>query len=145
MTLCSECGQPLPGPFGGTIAGVKGEDGYDYAIRGTCIPCLAAKGSPELRVGLLLEAWDRFTALRVPPKVDFPLFFTFEARKGGSASLLLLPFDLRAELKIEAKLSQIREAGKQPVVLALFTPGLEPLYLVKGYEPPTTAASGFQT
>ncbi len=91
-----------------------------------------------MRTALLIEAWDRFTALRNPPKVSHPLYFTFEARKGGSASLVLLPNDLRCELKIESDLADIHNAGMQPVVLALLTPGRSPLYVVKGFKPPAS-------
>ncbi len=122
-TLCDQCGEPLTKAAGAVRAGLS--------VR--CIPC-TTEGSRELRVGLLLEAWDRFTALRVPPKVDVPLYFTFEAQKGGTASLLLLPDDVRERLKIEAELASYRAPGMQPVVLALLTPGLEPLYIIKGYE-----------
>lgn len=126
-TLCGNCQEPLPASPRGTE--------ITHRLTAQCIPC-TAKGSREVRTGLLIEAWDRFRALRVPPKVAHPLFFTFEARKGGSASLLLLPDDVRAELKIEAELTEICEAGMQPVVLALFTPGQVPLYVVKGYKQP---------
>lgn len=126
-TLCGNCQEPLPASPRSTE--------ITHRLTAQCIPC-TAKGSREVRTWLLIEAWDRFTALRVLPKVAHPLFFTFEARKGGSASLLLLPDDVRAELKIEAELTEICEAGMQPVVLALFTPGQVPLYVVKGYKQP---------
>ena len=125
-TLCGNCQEPLPASPRSTE--------ITHRLTAQCIPC-TAKGSREVRTGLLIEAWDRFTALRVLPKVAHPLFFTFEARKGGSASLLLHPADVRSELKIEAELAEIREVGMQPVVLALFTPGLVPLYIIKGYGP----------
>lgn len=133
--LCSQCHEPLPASPRGSVPKIVTASGTTHRLTAQCIPC-TAKGSREVRTGLLIEAWDRFTALGVPPKVAHPLFFTFEARKGGSASLLLLPDDVRSELKIEAELAEIREVGMQPVVLALFTPGLVPLYVVKGYKQP---------
>lgn len=102
-----------------------------------CIPC-TVQGSREVRTALLIEACDRFTALRNPPKVSHPLYFTFEARKGGSASLVLLPNDLRCELKIESDLADIHNAGMQPVALALLTPGRSTVYVVKGFKPPAS-------
>ena len=133
-TRCGQCHEPLPASPRGSVPQIVTTNGTTHRLTAQCIPC-TAKGSREVRTGLLIEAWDRFRALRVPPKVAHPLFFTFEARKGGSASLLLLPDDVRSELKIEAELAEIREVGMQPVVLALFTPGLVPLYIIKGYGP----------
>ena len=67
--------------------------------------------------------------------------FSFEARKGGSASLLLLTDDLRSELKIEAELADIRETGMQPVVLALFIRTLTPIRR-QGINIPSTSRIG---
>ena len=104
-----------------------------------CVQCIAAHGNRKDRVALLLNAWDRFTALRPPPKVDYPLYMIFEAKPGGgNLHLLLLPDCVRKELKIEAELAYHSEDGMQPVVLGLFTPGRTPLYIVKGHEPATS-------
>ena len=137
FTHCSQCQEPLPVSARGTALQAANSNGIPDRLAVQCIPC-TAKGSREVRTALLIEAWDRFTALRTPPKVSHPLYFAFEARKGGSASLLLLTDDLRSELKIEAELADIREAGMQPVVLALLTPGRTPLYVVKGFQPPVS-------
>ena len=135
FTHCSQCQEHLPVSAHGTALEAANSNGIPDRLAVQCIPC-TAKGSREVRTALLIEAWDRFTALRTPPTVSHPLYFAFEARKGGSASLLLLTDDLRSELKIEAELADIREAGMQPVVLALLTPGRSPLYVVKGYKQP---------
>ena len=137
ITRCSLCQEPLPVSARDPALQAANSNGIPDRLAVQCIPC-TAKGSREVRTALLIEAWDRFTALRTPPKVSHPLYFAFEARKGGSASLLLLTDDLRSELKIEAELADIREAGMQPVVLALLTPGRTPLYVVKGFQPPVS-------
>ena len=137
FTHCSQCQEPLPVSARGPALQAANSNGIPDWLVARCIPC-TAKGSREVRTTLLIEAWDRFTALRTPPKVSHPLYFAFEARKGGYASLLLLPDDVRCELKIEAELADVREAGMQPVVLELFTPGRSPLYVVKGYQPPAS-------
>ena len=72
-----------------------------------------------MRTALLIEAWDRFTALHTPPKVSHPLYFAFEARKTVPASLLLLPDDVRCELKIEAELATSVKRVCSPSSLAL--------------------------
>ena len=131
-THCSQCQEPLPVSARGPALQDANSNGIPDRLTVQCIPC-TAKGSREVRTALLIEAWDRFTARQIPPRVSLTLLFTFEARKGGSASLLLLPDDLRSELKIEAELADIREAGMQPVVLTLLTPGRSPLYVVKGF------------
>ena len=135
ITHCSLCQEPLPVSTRDPALQAVNSNGIPDRLAVPCIPC-TAKGSREVRTALLIEAWDRFTALRTPPKISHPLLFSFEARKGGSASLLLLTDDLRSELKIEAELADIREAGMQPVVLSLLTPGRSPLYVVKGYNQP---------
>ena len=137
ITHCSQCQEPLPVSARGPALQAANSNGIPERLVAQCIPC-TAKGSREVRTALLIEAWDRFTARQIPPKVSHPLLFSFEARKGGSASLLLLTDDLRSELKIEAELADIREAGMQPVVLALLTPGRSPLYVVKGFQPPVS-------
>ncbi len=138
ITHCSQCQEPLPSSAARSPAlQAANSNGIPERLTVQCIPC-TAQGSREVRTALLIEAWDRFTALRNPPKVSHPLLFTFEARKGGSASLLLLPDDLRSELKIESDLADIHNAGMQPVVLALLTPGRSPLYVVKGFKPPAS-------
>lgn len=137
ITHCSQCQEPLPVSARGPALQAANSNGIRDRLVAQCIPC-TAKGSREVRTALLIEAWDRFTARQIPPRVSHPLLFSFEARKGGSASLLLLTDDLRSELKIEAELADIREAGMQPVVLALFTPGHSPLYVVKGFQPPVS-------
>ncbi len=137
ITHCSQCQEPLPVSARSTALQAANSTGVPDRLSAQCIPC-TAKGSREVRTALLIEAWDRFTALLTPPRVSHPLLFSFEAFKGGSASLLLLMDDLRSELKIEAELADIREAGMQPVVLALFTPGRSPLYVVKGFQPPVS-------
>ena len=135
FTHCSLCQEPLPVSARGTALQAANSNGIPDRLAVQCIPC-TAKGSREVRTALLIEAWDRFTARQIPPSVSHPLLFSFEARKGGSASLLLLTDDLRNELKIEAELADIREAGMQPVILALFTLGRSFLYVVKGYKQP---------
>ena len=137
ITRCSLCQEPLPVSARDPALQAANSNGIPDRLAVQCIPC-TAQGSREVRTALLIEAWDRFTARQIPPRVSHPLLFSFEARKGGSASLLLLTDDLRSELKIEAELADIREAGMQPVVLALFTPGRSPLYVVKGYQPPAS-------
>ena len=132
FTHCSKCQEPLPVSAHGTAMQAANSNGIPERLAVQCIPC-TAKGSREVRTALLIEAWDRFTARQIPPRLSLTLLFMFEARKGGSASLLLLPDDLRSELKIEAELADIREAGMQPVVLTLLTPGRSPLYVVKGF------------
>ena len=137
ITHCSQCQEPLPVSARGPALQAANSNGIRDRLVAQCIPC-TAKGSREVRTALLIEAWDRFTARQIPPRVSHPLLFSFEARKGGSASLLLLTDDLRSELRIEAELADIRQAGMQPVVLALFTPGRSPLYVVKGFQPPAS-------
>ena len=123
MILCGKCKEQRPVFRVGASRTLK------------CVQCIAAHGSRKDRVALLLNAWDRFVALRPPPKVDHPLYMIFEAKQGGNMHLLRLPDCVRTELKIEAELSYHSEDGMQPVVLGLFTPGRRPLYIVKGHEP----------
>jgi hypothetical protein len=125
MILCGKCKEPRPVFRVGASRTLK------------CVQCIAAHGSRKDRVALLLNAWDRFAALRPPPKVDYPLYMIFEAKQGGNSQLLLLPDLVRRELKIEAELAYHSKEGMQPVVLGLFTPGRRPLYIVKGHEPST--------
>ena len=129
ITHCSQCQEPLPVSARGPALQAANSNGIPDRLVAQCIPC-TAKGSREVRTALLIEAWDRFTARQIPPSVSHPLLFSFEARKGGSASLLLLTD--------EAELADIREAGMQPVVLALLTSGRSPLYVVKGFQPPVS-------
>ena len=81
-----------------------------------CVPCIAASGSRKDRVALLLNTWDRFTALRPLPKGEHPLYMIFEAKPGGgNLHLLLLPDCVRKELKIEAELAWLFTPGRTPL------------------------------
>ncbi len=105
MIPCAKCKEPRP------VFRV----GVSRTFR--CVPCIAAGGSRKDRVALLLNAWDRFVALRPPPKVDHPLYMIFEAKQGGNTHLLPLPDCVRNELKIEAELSHHSADGMKPVAV----------------------------